>query len=396
MAQPRRRPISPIRDDLLDEAARRSRATARMRLDRLRVNALPVAQTALAATLAWLVATDIVGHRRPFFAPIAATIALGVTLGQRSRRAIEMVVGVSLGVLVGDALTALVGTGTWQLALFVVLAMSAAILVGGGPLLVGQATASAVLVATLPPVGGGVDFSRAIDALVGGTIGLGVYFLLPLDPIGRARRAARPVLDELSAVLEDIAAALASRDLAAAEAALLRARGVDAPAAALHEAVLAGQEIARMAPPRRTARGQLADYAGAADQLELAVRNVRVLARGAVRALHLDDHIPPDLGDALHDLAVAVRELGADLEGADSVDAARQAAISAAGRATLVLERTGNLSVSVLVGQVRSTAVDLLRGTGVEVDDAREAVIDAARVLEEDARDGADVPPRDG
>jgi uncharacterized membrane protein YgaE (UPF0421/DUF939 family) len=396
MAQPRRRPISPIRDDLLDEAARRSRATARTRLDRLRVNALPVAQTALAATLAWLVATEIVGHRRPFFAPISATIALGVTLGQRSRRAVEMVVGVSLGVLIGDALTALVGTGTWQLALFVVLAMSAAILVGGGPLLVGQATASAVLVATLPPVGGGVDFSRAIDALVGGTIGLGVAVLLPLDPIGRARRAVQPVLDELSAVIEDVAAALASRDLAAAEAALLRARGVDARAAALHDAVLAGQEIARMAPPRRAAREQLATYAGAADQLELAVRNVRVLARGAVRALHLDDHIPPDLGDALRDLAEAVRALGADLQGTGSVDAAREAAISAAGRATLVLEGTGNLSVSVLVGQVRSTAVDLLRGTGVELDDAREAVVDAARVLEENARDGADLPQRDG
>ena len=42
----------------------------------------------------------------------------------------------------------------------------------------------------------------------------------------------------------------------------------------------------------------------------------------------------------------------------------------AAGQATLVLERTGNLSVSVIVGQVRSTAVDLLRGSGMTYEDA--------------------------
>ena len=391
-----RRPISPLREELLDEAARRSRATARRRVDRLRANALPVAQTALAATLAWLVATDVVGHQRPFFAPVSATIALGVTLGQRGRRAVEMVVGVSLGVLIGDALIALIGSGTWQLGLFVALAMSTAILVGGGPLLVGQAAASAVLVAVLPPLGGGVDFSRAIDALIGGCIGLGIHLLLPLDPVGRARQAAQPVLEELSAVLEDIAVALAQRDVAAAEAALLRARAIDAPAAALHDAVVVGQEIARMAPPRRAARGQLELYAGAADQLELAVRNVRVLARGAVRAVHLDDRVPPELGDALRDLATAVRALGAELDGTGTVEAARDAAVAAAGRATLVLDRTGNLSVSVLVGQVRSTAVDLLRGTGVELDDARAAVIDAARALQDDPDGEPDLPPRDG
>jgi hypothetical protein len=36
-----------------------------------------------------------------------------------------------------------------------------------------------------------------------------------------------------------------------------------------------------------------------------------------------------------------------------------------------VLEQTTNLSVSVIVGQVRSTAVDLLRTTGMEPAAAR-------------------------
>jgi hypothetical protein len=39
-----------------------------------------------------------------------------------------------------------------------------------------------------------------------------------------------------------------------------------------------------------------------------------------------------------------------------------------------VLESTGNLSVSVIVGQVRSTATDLLAGTGMSSDEAAEAI----------------------
>jgi len=371
-------------DELIDEAARRSRASLRARGARLIANALPIAQTSLGAALAWVVAHDLVGHQRPFFAPIAATISLGVTLGARGRRTIEMVVGVSVGVLVGDLLTAAIGHGTWQIALFVALAMAAALALGGGPLLVGQAASSAVLVASLAPPTNGVDLSRSLDALIGGTIGLGIHYLLPVDVVGRARRATAPLIAELAGALEDVADALEARDLDRAEAALERARHADALAARLHDAVSVGVETARLAPPRRGARGQLALYAGAAHHLELAVRNVRVLARGAVRALVLEDNVPPDVPLAVRELAAAVRALGRELETGDGAEEVRDAAVRAAGHATQVLEGTSNLSVSVLVGQVRSTAVDLLRALGLEHDDARRVVVDAARSLEED------------
>ena len=43
-----------------------------------------------------------------------------------------------------------------------------------------------------------------------------------------------------------------------------------------------------------------------------------------------------------------------------------------------MLQRTGNMSVTVIVGQIRSTAVDLLRGSGMSYDEAAEAVRGAA------------------
>src|SRR5207245_11236458 len=67
------------------------------RLTRWRNRAVPIVEAALAAVLSWLVAVHLVDHRAPFFAPVAAVVCLGITLGQRLRRVIELIVGVGLG-----------------------------------------------------------------------------------------------------------------------------------------------------------------------------------------------------------------------------------------------------------------------------------------------------------
>src|SRR5689334_821134 len=125
------------------------RETVRLRLRRLRATWVSLAQTAVAAGLAWVVAHDVIGHPRAFFAPIAAVIALGVAPGQSVRRAVELAVGVALGILVGDAIVAVIGTGPAQIAVVVLLATAGAVLLGGGSLAIGQAAGSAILVATL-------------------------------------------------------------------------------------------------------------------------------------------------------------------------------------------------------------------------------------------------------
>src|SRR5688572_19632864 len=271
---------------LLEEAAERSRVGARARAQRLRLAARSIAQVTLAVTVAWLVATEVVGHAQPFFAPVSAIITLGLTLGQRGRRAIEVIVGVTLGIAVGDLLVLVLGTGTWQLALVVALAMTVALLLGSGQMFAQQAAVSAALVATLQPPTDGVTFARALDALIGGGTALLVNALVfPADPAKLVRRAALPVLLELAAVLEDVAAALEARDVQAVQAGLDRARGIDSLERDFEEALSVGRETARLVPPRRRALGTVESYASAAAQIDLAVRNVRVLARGVRRAV---------------------------------------------------------------------------------------------------------------
>jgi uncharacterized membrane protein YgaE (UPF0421/DUF939 family) len=376
-----REPLGDRAGPLIEEAAERSRVSMRTRLERLRVSWRSILQVGVAAGVAWVIATEVFGHPRPFFAPVAAIITLGLTISQRGRRAVEVAIGVAVGIAVGDLLVLGIGVGAAQLALVVMLATAIAIFLGSGQMLATQAAVSAALVATLQPPTDGVTFARFLDALAGGTVALIVNaLLLPADPVSMIRRAARPVLDELAATLEDIAVAIVERDRSLADASLVRARGIDELSDRFAEAVSVARETTVYAPLRRRSRGRVDDYAGAATRVDLAVRNVRVLARGTIRAIRLDENVPPSVAEAVRELAAAVSAFSGSLEDPARAAEVRDHALRAAATATQVLENTGNLSVSVIVGQVRSTATDLLQGTGMTHDEAAEEVGRAAAV----------------
>jgi uncharacterized membrane protein YccC len=367
------------RSDLLEHAAEASRAGFRTRRDRVIATARPILQSAIAAALAWLVATEVIGHEQPFFAPIAALITLGLTVGERIERAVEIAIGVAVGIAVADALVAAIGTGTWQIAVVVGLAMLAATLIGGGPLLASQAGVSAALVATLQPPDGGFDFNRFIDALIGAGVALIVGSLvLPVNPLRLVRESTAPLLEGLAAALESVGHALRARDAGTADGAIAAVGRVDALHDAMNAAFEAAGDAARLSPGRRGALRALERYAVAAGELGLAVENVRGLARGVMRAINLDDPVPPEAVEAIDGLAASARALEGYLDGGDS-EPAREAATRAAALANSVLEETSNLSALNIVGQVRMAAVDLLRAAGLERSEAQQAVRSATR-----------------
>ena len=336
----------------------------------------PILQTAVAASAAWYLAALILGHEQPFVAPIATVISLGATAGRTGRRAVEWFFGVSFGLAVADLLMFAIGTGTFQIGAVVALAMAAAIFLGAGPLLVTEAGVTALLVVTLDPSTAGPSPDRFLDALVGCCVALAVHSLLPVDPRTVVEQAARPIFADLTKALEEASGALAAGDPDRAEAALRKAREIDARVAVLREALDAGYETARLSPSRRRALGRLAPYAEAADSLDLAVRNTRVLARAAVGLVRHGEPAPGLLSEAVLDLARAVEDLAGYLEqpgrvaGVPPEGVASRFALKAAGEATAVLYERSDLPTSVLVGQIRSTAVDLLRASGMHLDEA--------------------------
>jgi uncharacterized membrane protein YgaE (UPF0421/DUF939 family) len=363
----------PPRAELMEQAAEASRAGLRSRRERIITVARPILQTSVAASAAWLIATELVGHTQPFFAPISAVVTLGLTVGERRRRAVELAIGVAVGIAIADLLVAAIGTGTWQIGVVCGLAMLAATLVGGGPLLASQAGASAVLVATLQPPEG-FDFDRALDALVGSGTALAVgSLLLPVDPVRLVRDGLGPVLDRLAAALHAVADALEHRDAREAERALTAVDRVDALYDHLSATLAAAGDAARISLGRRGTLNRLERYVAAVGEVGLAIENVRALARGAVRAIALDDSIPPEVTAAIRELATSARELGSLLD-EGSVKPSREAALRAVRLANAVLAETTNLSALHIVGQVRLVAVDLLRAGGMPRAEAQDAV----------------------
>lgn len=338
---------------------------------RLRRAWLPIAQASLAAGLAWLVATDLIGHPRPFFAPIAALVSLGVSHNQRLRRVAELMAGVVIGIAVAELFIGLIGSGAWQIALLVALSMGLAVLLDGGPVITVQAGVSAVLVAALLPSGG---TPRAVDALVGSLIGLAVAALLPADPLAEARRQLRALFDELCDALHTVASGLRNRDEATVLAALSRARETQPTVEELGSALRAGEEIATLAPLRRRRRRQLHRMDVAAVRADYALRNARVLARRALAALREGEQLSVTLARRLEELAAAAQLLRDELDRGEEPDRARAALLqTAAGCGAELLEGAG-FSGRVVVAQLRSVVLDLLQATGTPRADATAAL----------------------
>jgi hypothetical protein len=363
--------LLPERRQQLVDAAISGRATRGW--ERVKARGWPIVQTAIAAGLSWLVATNLLGHPQPFLAPVSAIISLGATRGQRGRQAVEMMLGVAVGIAVGDLLIYVLGSGVWQLALVVGLAMAAALVLARGGLLATQAAVSAALVATVDAQTGEFVPDRFFDALVGG--GIALLFSQVLFPVDAT-------LGELADALQAVASALEDRDLEAAEGALVRARRVSGRWSRFEEAVELGRESARYAPPRRGRREHFELYEEAVHPLDLTVRDVQVLARGAVRALRIGDPVPPELPNALRDLARAVEGVARHLRDGGGEKDVGKAAHRAAERATAVLDRDENVSLSMLVGHVQATSVDALRSVGVERLEAHEGIGEVARAAQ--------------
>lgn len=337
---------------------------------RLRTSALPIIQCAVGAALAWFIAHNLVGHALPFFAPTAAVVSIGISFGARLRRSVELVVGVAVGIGIGDLFITHAGTGVWQIALVVGVAMAATVFLDGGSIISMQAASSAVLVATLmqPSAGGG--FSRMIDALIGGLVGVVVVASIPLHPVRRAREQAAEVLAVMGKSLTDCADGLLEQDSDKIRAALDAARATQPQIDQLRATLEGGREISRISPLYWNSRTRLERIRATADPLDNAIRNTRVLLRRSLTLVQDDEILDPRLIDVVERLAQSVgvvrRMMLADPgEQPDQAEAARVLRTVAKSARPGLVESAG-LSAHVVFAQVRSMVVDLMQVCGLQ------------------------------
>jgi hypothetical protein len=318
----------------------------------------------LAAAAAWAFAVHVLGHPQPFFASVAAVVALGLRGGGRLRRTAELAFGVAIGVLVGDVIVGLIGSGPWQIGVVVTAGLLIAVAFGGTGLVVTQAGLQAVFVVALPrtPNSG---FHRWEDALVGGGFALLVAALLSTDPWREAKRQQASYLEQLALVLRDVADGLRAGSVEQIASALERARALDPLLTAWQDALTTGRETTQLSPLREDRDGVGPLGARLLLGLTRASRNLRVLVRRCLTALQVGDGLPVRLPELLDELAAAL---------APHAEVSRQRLLELAGKLDPAQLGATSLSGQVVVGQLRVAVVDLLDGFGVELDRARDAL----------------------
>jgi uncharacterized membrane protein YgaE (UPF0421/DUF939 family) len=317
--------------------------------------------------MSWLLAAEVLGHTHAFFAPVAAVIVLSAAAELRWRRAVELVAGVTLGIAIGDAIVALFGVGPIQIGVLVVLAMLAIVFLGGGGVAVGQAAASAVLVATVASRTNWLVFDRLLDALVGGVVALTVMtLLLPFNPLTRIERATARTLSGLTDALTIAGRSIDRADGGLAEAALATLRTRDGDREALRDALVIGRETATFAPWRWRSRNTVGRYAAAAVHLDRATRSVRALESRVATLLYDEEPRPEELSAAMRELADGTRALGTRLTDRPDWSEARGRVLAAA-RAAGQAHRAGvGPSGLVLVAELDTVAIELLCATGIQ------------------------------
>lgn len=353
------------------------------RVKRVQKRLLPILQIALAAGLAYYIAHDVMGHSRPFFAPIATVIIIGMTGGDRVSKSVEMALGCVLGVLVGDLIFYRLGAGGWQIAVIVAGSLLIASFLSKSVLVNNQAAIGSILIATIMPPGGeftGVD--RTMDAIVGCLVAMAVIALVPQAPMSEARAEVSKVMGIVSSVLDDVATGLRERNADIIDDALEQIRGTQTGIDDLAAAIKSGEEASRVSPFLWGTRRYINSLARVIPPVDNAVRTSRVLARRAHVLVEDNDIITDKQIELLDTLSHVCLEISEVYDVNSRVAQAQvipecvnelRAAAQAAGMD--IVPKDAVLSSYAILAQTRSLIVDLLMVCGMSRESALAALV---------------------
>lgn len=352
---------------------------------RVRHSLRPAVSMTVGAVLAYFIAETVLGHTMPIFAATSALISLGFGRDLTVRKVLEVAVGCTLGIAVGDLLMHVLGDGLWQAAVILFLSIMVARFLDRGVIFATQLGLQSLFVVLLPATTGG-PFSRSLDAVVGGLLALTLTAALPRDPRVEPRRDLKDLLEMFGTMLRECADALADADSTRAWHALVRGRNSQSTLDAIRASLKSSSEVARIAPAYRRHRGEIEELSKAVGFLDLAMRNGRVVARRLASVINnaaLTQAAAESIAELLTDTADALDSVADGLiaerreERAAQMRAAHRALTEIAARAHPKILHVERLEGEALVVLLRPMLVDLLEATG---DDHEEAVAALPRI----------------
>lgn len=328
----------------------------------------PVLQSALAATIAWVIASRFAGHEDPFFAPIAAVVALNASVGERGRNAVRLVVGVSIGIVAGETALGILGSGTIALGLATLAGMLAARTLGGARIVMAQAAAGAILtVAT----GEHIGLDRLVDALIGAAVALSfTQLLFAPEPLRLLRRAETVVLRDMAIALRLTARALREGDPALGEQAMARHRELRDRLSDLASTRAASLRTARHSLVWRSSAEPLVQERENAGHLDLLGGSVLMVSRTALAA---DQAEGQRLAPTIELLAEIVGDLATSLDERPARQASVDRALDMLPAIGVEDARPGSVHAAA-VASLQAAITDVLVVAGVDAAEAAAAV----------------------
>jgi uncharacterized membrane protein YgaE (UPF0421/DUF939 family) len=274
-------------------------------LRRVAANAWPLLQSTAAATAAWWLARWLDNHPDPFFAPMAAVLALNASRGQRGANALRLLAGVFVGIVAGELAISALGGGYGTLALATFTAMAVAFALGGTRVTIAQAASSAIL--TVAVADGQAGPNRLVDALIGAGVALVfTQVLFSPEPVTLLRRAEAAALADMADGLELTARALERGDGELDERAMSRLRDLPDRLADLRRTRHASSRVVRHSLLWRARMAPVVHESENARHLDLLGGSCLLLTRTALTMS------PPEgrgLAPSIRELAVAVGDL---------------------------------------------------------------------------------------
>jgi uncharacterized membrane protein YgaE (UPF0421/DUF939 family) len=332
-----------------------------------------VVQTPVAAGLAWYIAHTLLGHHQPFFAPTAAAVSLSKNRVLRGQRALQLIVGVVLGIGIGTAVKAVAGStpsgsGAIAIGAAAAIALLAALAVGGGffargVLFVNQSATSAILMIAVAGTATGPE--RLSDALIGGGVTLVITVVLfPAAPLPLIQDAVQQVFGVLRDTLGRLAELAGTGGTADPGWALAVGERIQAKLAGLQQAKSAAGQVASLAPRRWPERSRVRRACEQTASLQLLTATVLSLAHASI--VGPDPKVPnssysPAVREALGELTSAFAAL------AEGGDARATQATRHAIRVRVLMTgavRTSDPHPQLIATLVETCGDDTLRFTG--------------------------------
>lgn len=353
------------------------------RLKRVQKRLLPILQTALAAGFAYWIAHDLVGHPRPFFAPISVVIIIGMSGGDRLSKMWDMAFGCILGVFAGDLLFYRLGDGGWQIAVVVAGSLMIASFFSKSILVNNQAAIGAILIATIMPPGAEVTgIDRTVDAFIGCAVAMATIALIPQAPMSSARAEVSKIMGIMSSVLDDVSDGLRDQDPAVIDEALDMIRGSQSGIDDLASAVKSGEEASTVSPFLWGQRRYMHSLSLVIPPVDNSVRTTRVLARRARVLAEDNDVVTQDQLEILDVLAHVclllseVYDVNSRRTQATVIPECVNELRAVAQRASMdiIPAKGAVLSAYAILAQSRSLIVDLLRVCGMSRESALAAL----------------------